>query len=238
MAMNLTEAEAMLEASQAHPELITQVVPSPFSLHWDRMLKRVLDEGTVGDLLLVDVNAGASFIDTEKPISWREQRKFSGLNAMGLGIMYEALARWVGHAKTVEAHARIFVDHRKNEAGEEELIEIPDHVDVLGELESGASYHLQCSRITGANPSAGDIVFYGSTGTLVLNLGKNTCILHRPDGSTESLTPNAEEQESWRVEAEFIGAIRGEEEIRLTSFKEGVRYMAFTQRVMESSGMV
>ena len=30
MAMNATEARAMLEASRAHPELVTQVVPSPF----------------------------------------------------------------------------------------------------------------------------------------------------------------------------------------------------------------
>lgn len=237
MAMNLTEAEAMLAASRAHPDLVAQVVPSPFSLGWDAMLKRVLKEGIVGDLLFVDLHGGASFLDTEKPISWREQRAYSGLNAMGLGIAYEAMARWVGHAETVEAHARIFVPERENAEGEKELIEIPDHVEVMGELECGASYRLQCSRITGANPAAGMTVFYGSTGTLVLHLGQNRCTLHRPDGSEESLQPREEESESWRVEAEFIGAIRGEEEIRLTTFEEGVRYMAFTQMVMESSGM-
>lgn len=36
------------------------------------------------------------------------------------------------------------------------------------------------------------------------------------------------------MEAEFIGAIRGEEEIRLTSFEDGVRYMEFTEAVHDS----
>ena len=40
-----------------------------------------------------------------------------------------------------------------------------------------------------------------------------------------------EDRADWRVEAEFIGAIRGEEEVHLTDFATGVRYMAFTDAV-------
>ena len=39
---------------------------------------------------------------------------------------------------------------------------------------------------------------------------------------------------AWRVEAEFVGAIRGEEPVRLTDFDTGVRYMAFTTAVHRS----
>lgn len=35
----------------------------------------------------------------------------------------------------------------------------------------------------------------------------------------------------WRVEEEFIGAIRGKEPIRFTTFADGVRYMEFTEAV-------
>jgi predicted dehydrogenase len=238
MAMNLAEAEAMLEVSEAHPDLVAQVVPSPATLQWDKFLNRILQEGSVGALLHLDGFAtGGGFIDPERPLSWREQREVSGLNCMGLGIAYEAMARWVGHAETVKAHGRIFVPRRKDGEGIPREIKIPDHLDVFGDLESGASFHLRCSKVTGACPTAGDFIFYGSEGTIRFNSGKKICILHRPDSSSEPLQPLEKEQEAWRVEAEFIGAIRGEEEIRLTSFREGVRYMAFTQKVMEACGM-
>lgn len=238
MAMNLTEAQAMLETSIAHPDLVAQVVPSPFTLKWDRYLSRILREGIIGTLLQVDATSTGGFIDTEHPITWREQRELSGLNCMGLGIAYEAMARWVGHARTVEANGRIFVEQRPDADGKMHQIEIPDHLDVFGDLESGACYHIRCSKVIGACPTAGQFLLYGSEGTIQFGGPEKSCILHRPDGSTESLTPPEEEQGEWRVEAEFIGAIRGEEEIRLTTFEEGVRYMAFTQSVMEASGMV
>ena len=238
MAMDLTEAEAMMEASKAHPHQVTQVVPSPFTLKWDRYLKRILEEGIIGQVLNVDVISSGGFLNPDSPITWREQRKFSGLNAMMLGIYYEAMARWLGHAKTVEATARVFLEQRIGTDGKTHSLEIPDHIDAFGCLESGASYHVRCSNVTGACPTPNDFIIYGVSGTLRLNISDDTCTLHRPESSVEILNAPREEHETWRVEEEFIGAIRGEETIRLTSFEEGVRYMAFTQRVMESAGMV
>ena len=238
MAMNLTEAEAMLAAAASRPDLVAQVVPSPFTLQWDRYLTRIIREGVIGTVLNVDVYANcAGFADAARPLTWREQREYSGLNTMMLGIYYEALARWLGHAETVEATGRVFVPQRSDARGAVHELEIPDHLDVFGTLESGASYHIRCSQVTGACPTPNDFLMYGENGTLRLNLSENTCTLHRKDGATESLLPPKEEQESWRVEAEFIGAIRSEETVRLTSFADGVRYMAFTQRALESAGM-
>ena len=236
MAMNHSEAKAMLEASQAHPELITQIVPSPAAYVMDKMLNRLLhDEKVVGDILVVDLPSGGGFIDLDRDISWRDQRKYSGLNAMGLGIAYEAFARWASHAKTVEAHARIFVPERKNEAGEMETIVIPDHVDVFGELESGASYHIRCSRVTGANPNTATMIF-GTTGSMQV-FPKEKCVVHRPDGSTEEFLPLEGEIGEWRVEEEFIQAIRGIAPVQYTTFEDGVKYMAFTEAVMNAAGM-
>ena len=119
-----------------------------------------------------------------------------------------------------------------------ELIEIPDHVDVFGELESGASYHIRCSRVTGADPNTTTMVF-GTTGSLrVINTKEEKkCVVHRPDGSTEEFLPLDGEIGSWRVEEEFINAIRGKEPITYTTFEDGVKYMAFTEAVMNASGM-
>ena len=38
----------------------------------------------------------------------------------------------------------------------------------------------------------------------------------------------------WRVEEEFINAIRGEELITHTSFTDGVKYMKFTDAIYDS----
>ena len=38
----------------------------------------------------------------------------------------------------------------------------------------------------------------------------------------------------WRVEEEFIGAIRGTETVKLTDFAAGVHYMEFTDAVAQS----
>ena len=49
----------------------------------------------------------------------------------------------------------------------------------------------------------------------------------------DSLRP-ADEAGGWRVEEEFISAIRGQEEITHTDFATGVKYMEFTEAVHRS----
>ncbi|MGA0333131.1 MAG: Gfo/Idh/MocA family protein [Kiritimatiellia bacterium] len=235
MAMNAHEADAMLAAAERHPDLVAQIVPSPFTLHWDRFIQRNLAEGLIGDLLAVDVFATShAFLNPDLPMSWRQDIRLSGLNVMGMGIYYEAMARWTGHAKTVKALGRVQVKQRPDETGTLQDLYVPDHVDVFGELHSGASYHLRCSQITGACPTPDDFILYGEKGTLRLDLTQKQLWLSTPDQPDPRLlqVPEAE-QGFWRVEAEFIGAIRGEEPVRLTSFPEACAYMHFTQKVAD-----
>lgn len=235
MAMNAREAEDMLAASVARPDLVAQIVPSPFTLKWDRFIKRKIEEGLIGEVLAVDVYAnGGNFVNFDREMNWRDNIRLSGLNTMALGIYYEALARWLGHADSVKAHGRIQVKRRLDADGQLHDLHIPDHLDVFGDLECGASYHFRCSQITGACPIPNDFILYGSTGTLRLNIKEKRLTLDRPDTATEVLEVPASEAESWRVEAEFIGAIRGEEPVRLTPFSEGLKYMQFTQQVADS----
>ena len=43
-----------------------------------------------------------------------------------------------------------------------------------------------------------------------------------------------DERWTWRVEADFVAAIRDGEPVRLTDFATGVRYMQFTDAVHEA----
>ncbi|MEK7385682.1 MAG: gfo/Idh/MocA family oxidoreductase, partial [candidate division NC10 bacterium] len=45
----------------------------------------------------------------------------------------------------------------------------------------------------------------------------------------------AERRVGWRVEEEFVNAIRGREKVSRTTFEDGVRYMEFTEAVARSA---
>ena len=64
MAMNAREAAAMLEAARAHPHLVTQIVPSPMTLRVDKTIKRLIDQGYIGNILAVEVRAGNAFLES------------------------------------------------------------------------------------------------------------------------------------------------------------------------------
>ena len=236
MAMNEAEAQSMLDASRSRPELVAQVVPSPFTLPWDQTLRRLLSDGAIGELLHVDVfaNSGA-FADFQRPMTWREDKNLSGLNTMMLGIYYEAMVRWTGHMRDdLTARARIVVKRRKDAEGQTREMEIPDHLDVLGTLESGATVHIRCSQVTGACPTPNDFILYGSEGTLRLDVTRGVLTLHARGGTAEEIDVPAHERGGWRVEEEFINAIRDLEPVSTTTFQDGVKYMAFTEAVAKA----
>lgn len=233
MAMTATEAQEMFRASQAHPELITQIVPSPMTLHLDNTIKRLIGEGYLGDILAIEVNAKSGFVDFDGTAHWRHNRDLSGINIMGLGIWYEALLRWVGPAKSVMAMGKTVVKTRKDSNGDALAIDIPDHLNVMGEMVCGAQLSLLMSNVTGLATDAVTVTLYGTQGTLQTRDWE----LYGGQRGDETLQPidiPDDENSGWRVEEEFISAIRGNEPITHTAFVDGVRYMEFTEAVHRS----
>ncbi len=233
MAKNATEAHAMLKASQAKPNLVSQIVPSPFTLGVDKTVKRLIAEGYLGDLLAVEVRQYGGYLDSNAPMTWRQDFDLSGFNIMTMGILYEALLRWVGHATEVTAKGKTFVKMRKDsENGTMRPVRVPEHLDVIAEMACGAQAHFMVSSITG--PVSGmELMLFGSEGTLRFGEGK-LLGAQRPDKHLSELSIPQDEVGNWRVEEEFINAIRGQEVITHTTFEEGVRYMEFTEAVSRS----
>jgi len=231
MAMNASEAQLMREASRAKPHLITQIVPSPFSLGVDKTIKRLIAEGYLGDLLAVEVRARPdSFLDREGALHWRYNFDLSGLNIMSMGIWYEALLRWVGEATNVMAKGKTFVKMRPDAEGIMRSVRIPEHIDILADLACGAQAHIQISSVTGLG-GVTEAILFGSDGTLRFTGGNNLSGGRRGDTALTPIPIPAEEQGGWRVEEEFISAIRGQEAITHTNFEDGVKYMEFTEAV-------
>lgn len=233
MAMNAGEAHAMYNAACERPHLVTQVVPSPFTLREDAALQRLLAEGFVGDITAIEARAGNGFLDREAPLHWRQDRELSGLNTLGLGIWYEAIMRWVGPATKVAAMGRTYVRMRKDpDTGVLRATDVPEHVDVVAEMACGGQLHIMNSKATGhAGPP--EFFVFGSEGTLRLSEHKLYGGRREEDGLQE-LPIAPEEEGGWRVEEEFVQAIRGQGVISKTTFAAGVRYMEFTEAAVRS----
>lgn len=233
MAMDLAEARQMFAAARQRPHLVAQLVPAPMTLEVDATVARLLADGHLGDVLAVEVRQQRGFVDRDAPLHWREDRDRSGLNVMSLGIWYESLMRWIGEATEVMAMGQTVVQSRVDEeSGRRRAIQIPDHLAVLAKMACGAQATFLISSIAGKAPANG-VTLYGSKATLqfadgVLSGGG------RSDGGLQPITIPAEERGGWRVEEAFINAIRGAETVQLTTFADGVKYMAFTEAVARS----
>lgn len=252
MAMNLAEARQMVAAAQQRPHLVAQIVPAPMSLEVDATVLRLLAEGFLGDLLAIEVRAQRGFVDPDAPLHWRENRDLSGFNVMSLGIWYETVMRWVGEATEVMAMGQTVVKSRIDpETRQRRAIAIPDHLVVNAAMACGAQAIFLLSNVTGHAPPDG-VTLYGSDATLYFAFGRlhgrtlygsKTAIrfdrgaLYSGVPGDDELRPlpiRDDERGGWRVEEEFVNAIRGEEPVRLTTFADGVKYMAFTEAVARS----
>lgn len=233
MAMDASQARAMLAAAQRHPELVTQIVPSPFTLRVDNTVKRLIAEGYLGRVLTVEVRAmNGEFLDEAAPMHWRQDVDLSGLNVMSLGIWYEVLLRWIGDATRVTARGDIFVTTRRDPmTGAEKSVEIPEHLVVVADMSCGAQATFVLSTVS-RHVQVNQIMLCGTEGSLLFAKG----VLSGARGEDEFYEIPIPPQESgvWRVEEEFIAAIRGDEKITHTTFEDGVKYMEFTDAVARS----
>lgn len=235
MAMDADEAQEMYDLSQAHPELITQVVPAPFTLPYDSIVEGLVRK-KIGKLLHVElrINSG-KFPDSQSKLDWRQDQRFSGNNIMFMGIFYETLMRWFGVATHVYARGRAVVNRRQDE--HEQLVEvhIPDHLELVGKLEKDdADFHFQFTQVCGFRQE-NECWIHGDQASLRIDFDKHQVFMGRmQDKEMKPIPLQGILGPGWRVEEEFVQAIRGEEAIKYTTFETGLAYMKFTDAVWKS----
>ena len=88
------------------------------------------------------------------------------------------------------------------------------------------------STLAGLDP-ANRATLYGSEGTLCFE-GNDLFMGVRGDETMSPVSIPEAEQGHWRVEDDFIEAVRGQREVTLTDFETGVAYMEFTDAVWRS----
>ena len=235
MAMNYDEALTMLQCSKDHPQLVAQLVPAPFTFGVDKTINKLI--GNLGELLYFSIDyQSASLAASGNDIHWRRNRQYSGHNCMVLGIIYESMLRWLPKAQWVNASAKIFNGNGVDpDTGKTKNIEIPDYLTLQMQLTNGLYGTMTISEVA-HHAGTPMMKIFGDRGTLQFEFkldGKLWFGKNHEDRLTEiKIAP--ENQTHWRVEEEFINAIRGNEEVELTPFETGAEYMKFTSAVWQS----
>ena len=240
--LNAAEAHQMLAAARRHPQLVTQIVPSPYGLKGQELMSELLEGGYVGKLREVYVYSFTnSLADPVAPLSWRQDVALSGFNMLTLGIIHETLLRWVPPPVRVLAQVHAFIPSRIDpESGVRRPVGTPDSVQVLAILENGARAVYQLSGVTSWGQGMG-IRLFGTEGVLEYDLttdrirGAHQRGGMSSDASWEEIPIPASKAKTWRVEADFVDAIRQQAPIRFTDFETGVAYMEFTEAVARSA---
>jgi predicted dehydrogenase len=237
MSMNAAEAHRMLAAARKHPKVVTQIVPSPYGLKGHEAMRERIEGGFLGELREVRVcSFNAALADPAAPLSWRQDAALSGYNMLTLGIVHETLLRWTPPPVRVLAQVHAHVASRIDpESGVRRAVGTPDSVQVLTVLENGAraSYHF--SGATSFGQGMG-IELYGTEGALRYDMVTDRIQgARRGMAEWEDIPIPREKERGWRVEAEFVEAIRSGTPIQFTDFATGVAYMEFTEAVALSA---
>ena len=240
MSMNAAEAHHMLAASRRHPRQVCQIVPSPFGLKGDTVMRELIQEGFLGELREVHIySRNGALADPAAPLSWRQDAALSGVNMLTLGIVHETLLRWTPPPVRVLAQAHAFTPERIDpESGVRRAVGTPDSVQVLAVLKNGAraSYHF--SGVTPFGQGAA-IQLYGTEGVLYYDLlndrihgvSRTQVRRRRQRSRCAEIEIPAEKARGWQVEADFVDSIRLGTPVQLTNFETGVAYMEFTEAV-------
>jgi len=237
MAMNAREAQRMLDKSREVPTSVAMVVPSPYGLVGDRLVRGLLADGYVGALRELHVDGLTSDLaDPESPIGWRQQTRYSGFNMLTLGILHETALRWTVPPNRVMALASKLIPSRPDpEAGGEARVGTPDSVQVLTGQPDGSRGIYRLSGVTWHGPGL-SIALHGADGTLVYDLTRDAIRgARRGEPDLRPIAIPKSLRGGWSVEADFIAAIRDGKPVTHTTFADGVRYMQFTEAVARSS---
>ncbi|MBM3139770.1 MAG: Gfo/Idh/MocA family oxidoreductase [Chloroflexi bacterium] len=234
MAMDATEARAMHEAARARPDRVAQLVPAPFDLRSWRTVRRLVDDGSLGEIREVHVTLlNGQALNPDAPLHWRERGDLSGMNVMQFGILVEVVSRWLGPMRRVLADGATFVRERRGEQGRSTPVDVPDSLGVLAELERGGRVTFRVSTVLHAPRDANGISVYGSEGTLHWEMGDRMSFARRGE-QPAPLEPDPGTAGEWRVERDFIESIREGRPVELTNFDDGLHYMRVTEAVYRS----
>jgi len=231
MARTLAEADRMLDAALQCPAQVTMLCPPPFGLEEDAWVRECIASGRIGKPLSSHLRSlNGSLLDPAAPAHWRQREEISGHNIMTLGIFTEVLQRWFGPVLSVSAAGRVV-----NPVRQGYIVRIPDILQVQASFGSGLLSSWEFSGMH-TGPAANDLEITGDKG--LLHFDFNTGVLREYTNAKtgwKELPAPKKLLRPWRVEADFIEAVRNPAAPRpRPDFLEGISYMRVVDAVHTS----
>lgn len=239
LAANYREAERMLEAAKAHPKLVAQVVPAPYSLELDATIASIIKSGEMGFIREIRCyDFSGSFANAQTAMHWRLDENLSGKNILSLGIIHEMVCRWLPiELEWIMADGMFYTTERRNEeTGLYAQVHIPESFSVWGRLAYGGRLTYDISTVaTGKRIFSARIC--GEKMSLRIDLLTKKIYRSFPNEDVtreEEVAIDPATQKGWNVEADFIESIRNKKQVQLTSFSDAQKYMQFTEKAWHS----
>lgn len=239
MAMDLPDAQLMLEAAKAHPHLVNMICPPPTRMPFEPYIKNLLAQGGLGQIVGVQLSSiNGQNLDTSK-IHWREDIQYSGRQIMAVGILAETLNAWVGPYDTLHALTDIPIRRKKNNQGQDVDIHVPQIVHIQGRLRGGVPVQEFHTGVAQDPDTHGvKLVIHGMDASLRYTFGK-TIELAQGGHAFKKVSVPAKLKRDWHVEEDFIAAVRNAQQGKAwkvsPDFEEGMLYMRKMQAIYESA---
>ena len=235
MAMDSKQAHEMLKVSIKYPRLIAQIVPTHTpTIVEEKAIINLINDGFIGKLVYLDAVQNNGFYNQYSSPFWRKNIELSGYNVMSLGQMAEGIIRLFGSFSSVSAITRLYNPKIVSDDGNSKLATVPDHAEVICELDSGITAHLRSSDVAGLVPS--ELLIFGTEGILKFDYNlKKLFGRQKNENDLNQIEIPGQDGEEFDVADRFIEAIRGFADVSHTTFEEGVKYMEFTEAVAISS---
>jgi predicted dehydrogenase len=240
IATTADEARRMHEAALAAEKrgVRTMLVPpGPFH-RGRRFVEHLVKSGYLGRVTHVQAfNMNGSMADPTTPLSVgrNDLELYGKYNAAQLGLTYDVMVPWAGHATRVLGQRATFVPERPlTPGGPMAKAPYPEEVTVISESESGAIVMNVLNWA--ARFSESRIELYGDRGTVVYKQRGDIILGAREgdEGLREMPIP-PEHDSPWLVEEEFVRLVMGELDQPSFTFWDGVRNMEYLEAAYNSA---
>jgi predicted dehydrogenase len=230
MAMNYAEAREMREAHLKTPDVVAAFCPAPFGMSVSKYIKKILSEEILGKLIHLDFKALSNvYSDPDSPAHWRQREDINGINFLSCGIFAEVIMDWLGEPQKLCATGGVVHKQRGPHK-----ITLPDIASVKAVWRDDLNGDLLWSGVHFLNQRP-SLTIQGTKACLQVLFQPDEVYLSEDRNSTlKKVTIPEEFLTEWRVEQNFIDAVRGASVKPGISFEEGLRYMKFTQAVIDS----
>jgi len=230
MAANFTDAKEMYEAHRRAPDVVAAFCPAPYGMSISRFVKKILSDGILGKIYHLELSALSNvYCNPDAPAHWRQRREINGINFLTCGIFAEVILDWFGEPNRLCASGKIVHQERGRD-----VITLPDFISVLAEWRNGLRGTFTWSGVHFGEHRP-KLTVQGTKSAMQIWFQPDEIFLSQsPNTAPAKISVPKEYISEWNVERDFIDAVRGLPVKPGITFEEGLRYMRFTQAVIDS----